>query len=402
MPATPAEAAPAWVRYRRCTCFTSPDARGPRTTSTRPRNEAPQTSAPGLESCTTSVARGSRSRLLTFRLREDAARTTSADRAASHIGTTWRRSVRIERREHPHEPGFEQFAHERVLQHRRTAQDPARIRGSLARLHRLVDTTPRRLLREMRATRSRPALHGFFLEAQRGRPCRGRRRWDTARGSSPRQGRSAWRSRRSTVSCSRRSPPRSPARCCNPATTATTTARSVHNGLIDRRPALIARCHGTADIADAIATARSSGLEISVRGGGHNVAGRAVADGGLMIDVSPMKGIHVDPAARTLRAQGGVRLEGAQPRGARSRARRDRRRDLLHRHRRLHAGRRARLADGEVWPRRRQPDRRGARDRRRRDPERRRREPPRPDVGAPRRRRQLRRGAPRSSTVCTR
>jgi FAD/FMN-containing dehydrogenase len=83
-------------------------------------------------------------------------------------------------------------------------------------------------------------------------------------------------------------------------------ARSIHNGLIDRRPALIARCDGTADIADAITTARSSGLEISVRGGGHNVAGRAVSDGGLMIDVSPMKGIYVDPAARTLRAQGGV------------------------------------------------------------------------------------------------
>ena len=83
-------------------------------------------------------------------------------------------------------------------------------------------------------------------------------------------------------------------------------ARSVQNGLIDRRPALIARCQGAADIADAIGIARSSRLEISVRGGGHNVAGRAVADGGVMIDLSPMKGIHVDPAARTVRAQGGV------------------------------------------------------------------------------------------------
>jgi FAD/FMN-containing dehydrogenase len=83
-------------------------------------------------------------------------------------------------------------------------------------------------------------------------------------------------------------------------------ARRVHNGLIDRRPALIARCHGTADVADAIGLARSSGLGISVRGGGHNVAGRAVVDGGVMIDLSPMRGIHVDPAARTARAQGGV------------------------------------------------------------------------------------------------
>ena len=83
-------------------------------------------------------------------------------------------------------------------------------------------------------------------------------------------------------------------------------ARRIHNGLIDRRPALIARCRGTADIADAIGLARSSGIEISVRGGGHNVAGRAVSDGGLMIDLSEMRGIHVDPQARTARAQGGV------------------------------------------------------------------------------------------------
>ncbi len=83
-------------------------------------------------------------------------------------------------------------------------------------------------------------------------------------------------------------------------------ARRVHNGLIDKRPALIARCRGTADIADALAFARESGLEVAVRGGGHNVAGRSVSEGGVMIDLSLMKGIHVDPAARTVRAQGGV------------------------------------------------------------------------------------------------
>src|SRR5206468_4332063 len=83
-------------------------------------------------------------------------------------------------------------------------------------------------------------------------------------------------------------------------------ARQVHNGLIDKRPALIARCHGTADVVDAIAFARESGLEISVRGGGHSVAGKAVTEGGLMIDLAEMKGIHVDPVARTARAQGGV------------------------------------------------------------------------------------------------
>ena len=83
-------------------------------------------------------------------------------------------------------------------------------------------------------------------------------------------------------------------------------ARRVHNGLIDKRPAVIVRCRGAADVADAIRFARAEGLEISVRGGGHNVAGRAVSDGGLMIDLAEMKGIRVDPAARTVRAQGGV------------------------------------------------------------------------------------------------
>ena len=83
-------------------------------------------------------------------------------------------------------------------------------------------------------------------------------------------------------------------------------ARRVHNGLVDKRPALIARCRGTADIVDAVRLARESGLEISIRGGGHNVGGRAVTEGGLMIDLAEMKGIHVDPEARTVRAQGGV------------------------------------------------------------------------------------------------
>ena len=83
-------------------------------------------------------------------------------------------------------------------------------------------------------------------------------------------------------------------------------ARKVHNGLVDKRPALIARCRGVADVADAVNLTRKLGLEVAVRGGGHNVAGRATIDGGLMIDLSPMKGIHVDPKSRTVRAQGGV------------------------------------------------------------------------------------------------
>ncbi|HLF21114.1 MAG TPA: FAD-binding oxidoreductase [Aestuariivirga sp.] len=83
-------------------------------------------------------------------------------------------------------------------------------------------------------------------------------------------------------------------------------ARKVHNGLVNKRPALIARCKGTADIVDAVNLARKLGLEIAVRGGGHNVAGRATVDDGLMIDLAPMKGIHVDAKSRTARAQGGV------------------------------------------------------------------------------------------------
>jgi FAD/FMN-containing dehydrogenase len=83
-------------------------------------------------------------------------------------------------------------------------------------------------------------------------------------------------------------------------------ARRVHNGLIDRRPALIVRCRTAADVATAVRFARRGGLEISIRGGGHNVAGLAVADDAVMIDLAEMKDIQVDPEARTARAEGGV------------------------------------------------------------------------------------------------
>jgi FAD/FMN-containing dehydrogenase len=82
--------------------------------------------------------------------------------------------------------------------------------------------------------------------------------------------------------------------------------RRVHNGLIDKRPAAIASCHGTADVVDAVKLARLLTLEVAVRGGGHNVAGRATIDKGFLIDLLPMKGIHVDVHAKTVRAQGGV------------------------------------------------------------------------------------------------
>jgi FAD/FMN-containing dehydrogenase len=83
-------------------------------------------------------------------------------------------------------------------------------------------------------------------------------------------------------------------------------SRRVYNGLIDKRPALIARCHGEADIVAAVNFAREAGLEVSVRGGGHNIAGACATDGGLMIDLSGLKGIYVDPEGRTARVQPGV------------------------------------------------------------------------------------------------
>jgi FAD/FMN-containing dehydrogenase len=83
-------------------------------------------------------------------------------------------------------------------------------------------------------------------------------------------------------------------------------ARAVWHGLIDRRPAVIARCAGTADVVEAVAAAREHRPMVSIRGGGHQVAGSAVCDDGLVIDLSHMKGVHVDPSARTARAQAGV------------------------------------------------------------------------------------------------
>ncbi|HEU0215649.1 MAG TPA: FAD-binding oxidoreductase [Stellaceae bacterium] len=83
-------------------------------------------------------------------------------------------------------------------------------------------------------------------------------------------------------------------------------ARRVWNGMIDRRPALVARCAGPADVVAAVRFARAHELLVSVKGGGHNITGNAVCEGGLMIDLSPMKGVRVDPAARTARAEAGL------------------------------------------------------------------------------------------------
>jgi FAD/FMN-containing dehydrogenase len=85
-------------------------------------------------------------------------------------------------------------------------------------------------------------------------------------------------------------------------------ARQVWNGMVDKRPGAIARCTQTADVVECVRFARQHHLLVSVRGGGHNYAGKSVCDGGLVIDLSPMKKILVDPARRTALAQAGLRL----------------------------------------------------------------------------------------------
>jgi FAD/FMN-containing dehydrogenase len=85
-------------------------------------------------------------------------------------------------------------------------------------------------------------------------------------------------------------------------------ARTLWNGMVDRRPALIVRCAGAADVMKAVDLARDHGLLLAVRGGGHNIAGNAVCDGGMMIDLSPMKSVRVDPAAQRAWVEPGVTL----------------------------------------------------------------------------------------------
>ena len=85
-------------------------------------------------------------------------------------------------------------------------------------------------------------------------------------------------------------------------------ARQVWNAMVDRRPALIARCHDARDVGAALALARQDGLEVGIRCGGHSVVGLAVPEGGLMIDLTPMGGVRVDPERRCARVQGGALL----------------------------------------------------------------------------------------------
>ena len=83
-------------------------------------------------------------------------------------------------------------------------------------------------------------------------------------------------------------------------------ARRIWNGMIDRHPAIITRCAGTADVVAAVKFARENDLLLSVKGGGHNVSGNAVCEGGMMIDLSEMRGVHADPVRCRARAEGGA------------------------------------------------------------------------------------------------
>jgi len=91
-----------------------------------------------------------------------------------------------------------------------------------------------------------------------------------------------------------------------PGDTAYDSARAVWNAMIDRRPAIIFRCKGAADVVDAVRFARQHRLPVSVRGGGHNVAGHAVGDGAVMVDLSEMRSVRVDPHERRARVEGGA------------------------------------------------------------------------------------------------
>jgi FAD/FMN-containing dehydrogenase len=85
-------------------------------------------------------------------------------------------------------------------------------------------------------------------------------------------------------------------------------ARTIWNAMIDRRPGAVVRCQVASDVISAVRLARDNGLLVAVRGGGHNIAGNAVCDGGLLIDLSPMRSVHIDSRERSARVEPGVTL----------------------------------------------------------------------------------------------
>ena len=165
----------------------------------------------------------------------------------------------------------------------------------------------------------------------------------------------------------------------------------MYGGMGDDRPAVIVKVADADDVVRVIELARSTGLELAVRSGGHSAAGHSIVDGGIVLDVSDMKAIDIDVEDRTVWAESGltaVELLEALDEHDLAIGFGDTR---LGRDRRDHARRRGRLSRPQVRPDHRRPDRRRDRDRRRRRPTRRRRPRPGPVLGDPRRRRELRR-----------
>ena len=167
-------------------------------------------------------------------------------------------------------------------------------------------------------------------------------------------------------------------------------ACKVWNGAHDRRPALVVRCATAADVATAVGFARSNDLLIAVRGGGHSIAGFSTCDNGIVIDLSQMNDVRVDPRRAARHGWRRRRLGRRRQRDAAARPRDHGRPRLVHRRRGLHARRRHRLDDAQVRARLRQPGRGRRRHRRRPDHPCKRVGEQRPALGPARRRRQLR------------
>lgn len=159
-------------------------------------------------------------------------------------------------------------------------------------------------------------------------------------------------------------------------------ARRIWNGHIDRRPAIIAQCSGPADVAAAVRFARERDLLVSVRGGGHAVAGHAVCDHGVMIDLSQMTGARVDPLTSTIRVQGGCLQRPPRPGEPGLRSGHDQRDRQPHRGGRSDARRWHRPPHAQVRPLHRQPPLVRRRHRRRGDAGCQRGPEPRPVLGA--------------------
>ena len=168
-------------------------------------------------------------------------------------------------------------------------------------------------------------------------------------------------------------------------------ARTVFYGDVDRRPSAIVTVANADDVARVIAHAREDGLELAVRSGGHSVAGHSTTEGGIVIDLSDMKELEIDPEGRTAWAETGLTAGEYTSAAARHGLATGLRRHRVGRHRRDHAGRRGRLPGAQARAHDRRPAGRRGRDRGRRAPARGRRHAPGPVLGDPRRRRQLRR-----------